>query len=458
MEVPAHIFREYDVRGVVEDDLPPDVVEGLGRALGTAFRRRGARRIGVGRDVRPSGVALLESLRRGLLSTGCDVVDFGRVPTPVFYHGTATGPEDAGVVITGSHNPPEFNGFKLVLGGGSFFGEDIQELRRLMETEDFETGEGEPSERGIVAGYVEDVAARVSIERPVRFAYDSGNGAASLVAARLFQACGQEPVALFDTPDGDFPNHHPDPTIPELLEDLRRRVIEERLEFGVAYDGDADRIGVIDEKGDVLWGDRLLILYARDLLQRHPGAAVIHDVKCSQTLTDAVRQAGGEPVIWKTGHSLIKQKMKSSGAMLAGEMSGHMFFGENWHGFDDALFATLRLLEIVSRSGRPLSEYLADVPDMRATPEIRIDCPDDIKFAVVEKVTEILRPLGPIVDIDGARVQLGEGWGLVRASNTQPALVMRVEAADEKLLADYRATVEEAIDRARDAVEGERSS
>lgn len=457
MEVPAHVFREYDVRGVVADDLPPDVVEGLGRALGTAFRRRGATRVGVGRDVRHSGVRLLEDLRRGLLSTGCDVVDFGQVPTPVFYHGTTTGDEEAGVVITGSHNPPEFNGFKLVLRGQSFFGEDIQELRQLMESEDFETGAGTASEREILDAYVKDVASRVSIERPVRFAYDSGNGAAALVAARLFEACGQEPVALYDTPDGDFPNHHPDPTIPEFIDDLRRRVIQDRLEFGVAYDGDADRIGVIDEKGDVLWGDKLLIIYARDLLDRHPGAAVIHDVKCSQALPDEVRRAGGEPVIWKTGHSLIKQKMKSSGALLAGEMSGHMFFGENYYGFDDAFFATLRLLEIVSRSGRRLSEFLADVPHLEATPEIRVDCPDDEKFAVVEKVTAILREIGPIVDIDGARVKFDEGWGLVRASNTQPALVMRVEASDAQRLEEYRGEIEGAIERARREVRQERS-
>lgn len=457
MQVPAHIFREYDVRGVVADDLPPAVVEGLGRALGTAFRRRGATRVGVGRDVRHSGVELLEHLRRGLLSTGCDVVDFGQVPTPVFYHGTATGDEEAGVVITGSHNPPEFNGFKLVLRGQSFFGEDIQELLRLMEADDFETGKGTASSREILDAYVEDVSSRVSIERPVHFAYDSGNGAAALVAARLFAACGQEPVALYDTPDGNFPNHHPDPTIPEFIDDLRQRVVRDRLEFGVAYDGDADRIGVIDDEGHVLWGDKLLIIYARDLLQRHPGAAVIHDVKCSQTLTDEVRRAGGEPVIWKTGHSLIKQKMKNSGALLAGEMSGHMFFAENYYGFDDAFFATLRLLEIVARSGRPLSEFLADVPSLEATPEIRVDCPDDEKFAVVEKVTEILREMGPIVDIDGARVKFDEGWGLVRASNTQPALVMRVEAIDSERLAEYRSRIDDAIEQARREVREDRS-
>ncbi len=454
MSVPAHIFREYDVRGVVDTDLRPDLVESLGRALGTAYRREGATLIGVARDVRPSGVELRDHLVRGLRSTGCDVVDYGAAPTGAFYHAQATGEEQAGVVITGSHNPPEFNGFKLVLRGGSFFGEQIQGLRRLIESEDYETGEGSLGERDVLGPYVEDVRSKVSIGRPVRFAYDSGNGAASLVAARLFEALGQEPVALFDEPDGSFPNHHPDPTIPEYLKDLTRRVVDEGLEFGVAYDGDADRIGVIDDRGEILWGDRLLVLFARDLLERQPGATVIHDVKCSQTLTDAVNAAGGEAMIWKTGHSLIKQKMKETGASLAGEMSGHLFLGENWYGFDDALFATVRLLEIVARHDRPLSELLSDVPTLHATPEIRVDCPDAVKFEVVDRVREHFRGQAPIVDIDGVRVTFEDGWGLVRASNTQPALVVRVEAGDAETLVAYRDRVEDAIARARAEVEG----
>ncbi|HKK70562.1 MAG TPA: phosphomannomutase/phosphoglucomutase [Candidatus Krumholzibacteria bacterium] len=449
MSVPAHIFREYDVRGVVDTDLRPDFVLALGRALGTAFRRAGATRVGVARDVRPSGVELRDQLVRGLRSTGCDVVDYGAAPTGVFYHAQATGEEQAGVVITGSHNPPEFNGFKLVLHGGSFFGEQIQDLRRLIEAEDYETGEGSSGERDVLGPYVEDVRSKVSIDRPVRFAYDSGNGAASLVAARLFAALGQEPVALFDEPDGTFPNHHPDPTIPEYLKDLRRRVVDDGLEFGMAYDGDADRVGVIDDRGEILWGDRLLVLFARDLLERSPGATVIHDVKCSQTLTDAVNAAGGEAMIWKTGHSLIKQKMKETGAPLAGEMSGHLFLGENWYGFDDALFATVRLLEIVARHDRPLSELLADVPTLHATPEIRVDCPDAVKFEVVDRVREHFRGRAPIVDIDGVRVTFDKGWGLVRASNTQPALVMRVEADDAETLGAYRDRMEDAIAKAR---------
>jgi phosphomannomutase/phosphoglucomutase len=309
-------------------------------------------------------------------------------------------------------------------------------------------------EREILSSYVEDIVSRTSIDRPVRFAYDSGNGAAALVAARVFAAVGQTPVALYDEPDGTFPNHHPDPTIPEFVEDLRQRVLRDGLEFGVAYDGDGDRIGVIDARGEILWGDRLLVLYARDLLTRLPGAQVIHDVKCSQTLTDAVREAGGEPIIWKTGHSLIKQKMKETGAILAGEMSGHLFLGENWYGFDDAVFATVRLLEIVARDGRALHEILADVPSLQATPEIRVDCPDEAKFAVVEHVREHFRPIAPVVEIDGARVSFEHGWGLVRASNTQPALVVRIEADTAENLADYRARIEDAITEARAVVEG----
>ncbi len=453
MRVPSHIFREYDVRGVVETDLTPPVVTALGRALGTAFRRAGARRVGVARDVRPSGERIRDDLIAGLRSTGCDVVDYGAAPTGVFYHAQATGPEEAGVVITGSHNPPEFNGFKLVLQGGSFFGEAIQGLRRAIEAEDFEQGEGSLGQREILTPYVEDVAERIRLPRAVRFAYDSGNGAASLVAARLFGALGQEPVALYDTPDGSFPNHHPDPTVPENLQDLRRVVLEEGLEFGVAYDGDADRIGVIDDRGEVLWGDRLLVLYARDLLSRRPGSKVIHDVKCSQTLTDAVAAAGGQPIVWKTGHSLVKQKMKETGAPLAGEMSGHVFFGEDWYGFDDALYATARLLRIVAADSpsRRLSQRLADVPVLFATPELRVDCPDAIKFEVVDRVREGLRALGPVVDIDGARVALEHGWGLVRASNTQPALVLRAEADSADRRDAYRAILEEAVAQARSA-------
>jgi phosphomannomutase/phosphoglucomutase len=454
MEVPAHIFREYDVRGLVESDLTPENVRALGRALGTAFRRESATSVGVARDVRSSGARIRDDLIAGLQSTGCDVVDYGMAPTGVFYHAQATGPETAGVVITGSHNPPEFNGFKLVLRGASFFGSQIQGLRELIRTEDFESGEGGLSERQILGEYVRDISARAQIERPVRFAYDSGNGAAALVASQVFEALGQDPVALFDEPDGTFPNHHPDPTIPENVMELRQRVLDEGLEFGVAYDGDADRIGVVDGRGEILWGDRLLVLYARDLLERSPGEQVIHDVKCSQTLTDAVRAAGGEPVVWKTGHSLIKQKMKETGARLAGEMSGHIFLGENWYGFDDAVFATVRLLEIVARDGRALHEILADVPVLEATPEIRVDCPDDAKFEVVERVREHFRPIAPMVEIDGARVTFERGWGLVRASNTQPALVVRVEADDESSLADYRARIEAAIAEARRAVEG----
>lgn len=453
MQVPAHIFREYDVRGVVESDLLPATVTALGRALGTAFRRAGATRVGVARDVRPSGDAIRDQIVEGLRSTGCDVVDYGRASTGVFYHAQATGQEQAGVVITGSHNPPEFNGFKLVLEGGSYFGEQIQELLRIIQDEDFETGEGALSSREILEAYVADVVSKVNIDRPVRFAYDSGNGAASLGASALFAALGQKPIALFDEPDGSFPNHHPDPTIPEFLTDLRDTVLEQGLELGVAYDGDADRIGVIDERGEILWGDRLLILYARDLFERMPGAKVIHDVKCSQTLTDAVNAAGGEAVVWKTGHSLIKKKMKETGAPLAGEMSGHLFFGENWYGFDDALFATARLLSILARESRPLSELLADIPRLEATPEIRVDCSDATKFAVVDHVREHFRAIAPIVDIDGVRVQFEHGWGLVRASNTQPALVVRVEADTVARRDAYRAQVEEAIAQARRVVE-----
>ncbi len=449
MEIPAHIFREYDIRGVVDVDLTPQVTEALGRGLGTAFLRDGARRVGVARDVRPSGEGLFESLRRGLMAAGCEVVDFGRAPTGVFYHAITTGDEEAGICITGSHNPVEFNGFKIVLHGESFFGDRIRELVELIRRDDFQAGRGSSTRREIIEPYLDDVSSRVKLQRKVRFAYDSGNGAASLVASRLFARFGLEPLALYDEPDGTFPNHHPDPTVPENLVDLQQLVKDKGLELGVAYDGDADRIGVIDEKGEVLWGDRLLILYGRDLLSRHPGAGVIFDVKCSQTVFDSIEASGGEPILWKTGHSLIKRKMKESGALLAGEMSGHVFFAENWYGFDDALYATMRLLQIVAADETPLSRRLDDVPRLIATPEIRVDCPDDEKFEVVERVKEHFAADHQINDIDGVRVLFEDGWGLVRASNTQPALVVRVEAPDEARMEDYRSQIETAIERAR---------
>jgi len=454
MSLPQHVFREYDIRGVVETDLTPSFVEALGRGLGTMFRRAGATRVAVARDVRESGERLRDDLSHGLRAVGCDVVDFGRVPTPAFYHGCATGPEEAGIMITGSHNPPEFNGFKIVLDGVSFYGAQIQATREVMENGDFETGGGSLDSRDVLDAYVAELAAKTQLVRPVRFAYDPGNGAAALVASRVFAAIGQSPLALFDEPDGTFPNHHPDPTIEENVADLKRAVAEQGLELGVAYDGDADRIGVIDDAGNILWGDQLLILYARDLLTRRPGASVIFDVKCSQTLADAITAAGGQPEIWKTGHSLIKSRMKEIDAPLAGEMSGHMFFAEDYHGFDDAIFATLKLLEIVSRADRPLSELLADVPTMVSTPEIRVDCPDAIKFDVVARVTDHFRSRYDVVDIDGVRVRFQNGWGLVRASNTQPALVVRVEATTEADKEAYHRALNDAIDEATRALAG----
>jgi phosphomannomutase/phosphoglucomutase len=439
---------------VVGVDLTPDVVRSLGLGLGTAFLRAGAKRVGVARDVRPSGVELFGQLAEGLRAAGCDVVDYGAAPTGVFYHAVATGGEAAGVCITGSHNPPEFNGFKIVLHGRSFYGDQIRGVLELMQSQEFESGAGTLSSREVIEPYLDDACSRVRIERPVRFAYDSGNGAASLVAAQLFARLGLEPVALFDEPDGSFPNHHPDPTVPENLADLREAVLERGLELGVAYDGDADRIGVLDEKGDVLWGDRLLMIYARDLLVRQPGASVIFDVKCSQTLFDEIEARGGKPIVWKTGHSLIKEKMKETGAPLAGEMSGHIFFAENWYGFDDALFASLRLLEIVARSSQPMSDHLTGVPKLVATPEIRVDCPDEVKFAVVERVKAEFARDHEIVDIDGVRVVFEHGWGLARASNTQPALVVRVEADSRPRMDDYLSRIEAAIARARSEVEG----
>lgn len=449
MPIPSHVFREYDIRGLVEEDLTPEFVEGLGKALGTELRELGIDRVGVGCDVRPSGDRLRDDLSRGLRSVGCDVVLYGKAPTPAIYHAVATGDEGASVAITGSHNPPEFNGFKIALKNAAFFGEQIQAVRARMERQDYAEGDGRLSERAILDDYVDALVQRARLTRKPNFAYDPGNGAAALVCSKLFAKMGLSPVALFDEPDGNFPNHHPDPTVEKNVEDLRKAVLEQGLEFGVAYDGDADRIGVVDDKGQILWGDQLLILYARDLLTRQPGASVIFDVKCSQTLADAILDSGGVPVIWKTGHSLVKTKMKETGAPLAGEMSGHMFFAEDWYGFDDAILATVQLLSIVSQSERPLSEHLADVPKMHSTPEMRVDCPDDQKFGVVETVRERFSEGYDVIDIDGVRVQFDDGWALVRASNTQPALVVRAEAKTAEALERYRSLIETAIEEAR---------
>ncbi len=432
------IFREYDVRGVVEKDLTPELVEALGRAYGSVIRRSGGKKVSVGYDARPSSPLLFDILSKGITSTGIDVVRINVVPTPLLYFSIYHIGTDGGVMITGSHNPPEFNGFKMNLGTGSLFGAAIQELADMIEKEDYESGSGEISEVDVIPDYITMVKSKIKLDRKIKMVIDAGNGCGGIFAPRLMRELGCEVVELFCEVDGTFPNHHPDPTVPENLRDLIEKVKETGAEVGIAYDGDADRIGVVDEKGNILFGDQLMMIFARDILLRKPGAAIVYDVKCSQNLEDDIRKHGGRPVINATGHSLIKARLKKENAELAGEMSAHIFFKEDFYGFDDAIFATARFARIMSRTDLKVSEFLADVPKVFNTPEIRVDCADDAKFGIIEDITAYFQKDHDVTDIDGARVNFGDGWGLVRASNTQPVLVLRFEAKTQERLDELK--------------------
>lgn len=420
-------------------------------AIGRAFAALLAERkippvVAVGRDNRPNGVALRNALVDGLVSAGADVVDIGVVPTPLLYWSLHHLPVQAGIQITGSHNPPEFNGFKMCVGTASLYGAGIQRLRAIIDGGAYPAGAGSVRHEAVIARYEDDVVARIGrLSRPLKVVLDCGNGAGALVAPDLFPRLGIEPILLFAESDGTFPNHHPDPTVVENLQDLIATVRREGADLGIGFDGDADRIGIVDRHGTIVWGDYLLILYARDVLARtgaaHPGQSIIFDVKCSQALPAAIAGAGGVPVMWKTGHSLIKEKMKELHAPVAGEMSGHMFFTEGFYGHDDALYGAARLLRIIADSGRGVDELLADIPRYVSTPEIRIECPDERKFSVVDAAVKHFKASHEVVEVDGARVLYGDGWGLLRASNTQPILVARFEARTQARLEEIRADV-----------------
>jgi phosphomannomutase/phosphoglucomutase len=435
-------FREYDIRGIVGSQILETDVTELGRAFGTYMARRGKRRVSVGRDVRPSSESFRGALLQGLLETGLEVTDLGVCPTPVFYFSIRHLPLEGGVMITASHNPPEYNGFKICSGPDTIFGAEIQELRRTMEQGDFVSGRGRLESTDVITPYQDYILKTIRLERPLRIGLDAGNAVGGPVALPLLRALGCEVHDLYCEPDGTFPNHEPDPTVLENLRDLTALVRRESLDVGIAYDGDCDRIGVVDEQGRVVFGDRLLIIFARDILSRQPGATFVSEVKCSQTLYDDIRKRGGTAIMWKAGHSLIKNKLREVNAVLAGEMSGHMFFAEGYFGYDDAIYASCRLLEILARTGKTIAQLLDGVPETVATPEIRVDCADEIKFALVEKVKEHLRGLYQVIEVDGVRVVFDHGWGLVRASNTQPALVLRFEAETEQALGEYREKIE----------------
>ena len=439
------IFREYDIRGIADQELVSDGIEQLGRAVGTYVRRERGPRLNVARDCRLSSTRLRDSIVAGLVATGCQVTDLGVVPTPLLYYASFHLKADGGVMITGSHNPPEYNGFKVMCGNSTIHGEEIQRLREMIEGGDFSSGAGTVSSYDIVTPYVQEVTSQFSLARRVKVVFDTGNGTAGPALHRLIERVNCDPIELYFEMDGRFPHHHPDPTVPKNLEALIGKVGESGAELGIAIDGDGDRLGAVDEKGNVVWGDQLLAIYGREILTRKPGATFISEVKASQVMYDYLRRYGGRAIMWKTGHSLIKAKMQEEKAELAGEMSGHMFFSDRYYGFDDALYSALRLVELVDRAGSPLSTLLADLPRTVTTPEIRVDCPDEEKFALVERVKEAFRKTHEIIDVDGVRVLFPEGWGLVRASNTQPVLVLRFEASRPELLEEYRRQVEEVI-------------
>ena len=443
------IFREYDIRGVADTELlSPDVAD-LGRALGTLLQRRSGPGVNLGRDCRLSSTRLRDALLEGLVDSGCEVTDIGVVPTPLLYFSAAHLEADGAVMITGSHNPSEFNGFKTVCGAGTLHGDAIQDVRRLIEARDFVQGRGSHREMDVTDSYLGHVAAQFEFERRIKVVVDAGNGTGGPVMHQLLARLNVEATELFFPMDGHFPNHHPDPTVPANLQALREAVRAQHADLGIAFDGDADRIGAVDENGEVVYGDMLLLIFGREILTRKPGATFIGEVKCSQVLYDELKRLGGNPIMYKTGHSLIKAKMKQEHAELAGEMSGHMFFADRYLGYDDALYAACRLIEIVSRSGQPLSAQLAGLPKMVSTPEIRVDCPDETKFQVVARVAEQFKKTHDVIDVDGVRVLFNQGWGLLRASNTQPVLVMRFEAPSIELLNAYRAEVESALERAQ---------
>ena len=445
------IFRQYDIRGIWQEDLTPAVAELIGRGYASYLLKSitdNKAKISVGWDARLHSPAIRDSVIKGITGSGIDVIDLGMCPTPLQYYSLYTLPLDGGVMITGSHNPPEFNGFKLSVGKGTIFGDSIQEIRKIIDAQDFKSGTGTVEYYPVIEHYINYVKDKFDSLKGIKVVVDAGNGTGGIVAPKIMKALGADVVELYCEPDGNFPNHHPDPTLEESLVDLIARVKQEKAHAGIGYDGDADRIGVVDEEGNVIWGDRLMIIFSRDILKENPGAKIIGEVKCSQTLYNDIAAHGGVPIMWKTGHSLIKEKMKKEEALLAGEMSGHIFFKHRYFGYDDAVYASLRLMEVIKKAGEPYSTkaLLKDVPHVIATPEIRFDCPDEIKFSIVEKARNAFNEYESIT-IDGIRIKFDDGWALIRASNTQPVLVLRFEAQNVIRLNEIRGFVEARLNK-----------
>lgn len=439
------IFREYDIRGIAGKDMTEEEVLLIGKGAGTYLQNHGCSQLTVGRDCRLTSDIYSDKIIEGLLSTGCDVISIGVCSTPVFYFSIKHLEKEGGVMITASHNPPKYNGFKICMGLDSVHGEEIQQILAIIKKGNFIEGKGRLSTHDVIPAYRGYVKKNVTISMPLKVGVDAGNGTAGVIAVPLLKSLGCEVHDLYCDMDGTFPNHEADPTVAANMIDLIALVKKNGLDVGIGYDGDGDRIGVVDEKGNQVYGDKLMIIFAREILSRKPGATIISEVKCSKTMYDDIEKHGGRAIMWKAGHSLIKKKMKDEKAELAGEMSGHIFFADRYFGYDDAIYASCRLLEILANTGKKISELLSDVPKTFSTPEIRVECPDDKKFKVVKKVTEFFRKEYNIVDIDGVRVLFDDGWGLVRASNTQPALVLRFEAMTEKRLEEIKELVESTL-------------
>ena len=464
------IFREYDIRGVVGKDFVADFAFSLGRAFSSLLRKANpeARRVSVGRDTRLSSEELASNIIRGIVASGIDVYDIGLCPTPLQYFSLYHLGLDGGIMVTGSHNPPEYNGFKLSIGKETIFGEKIQEIKEIME-KNAQSGniKGTASTCDIVGAYSDFMLKRFSYlgdkrYRTLKVVVDAGNGTGGIVAPQILEAMGCEVIPLYCEPDGRFPNHHPDPTVVEYIQDLISVTKSEKADIGVGYDGDTDRIGVVDSSGDIVWGDQIMIILSREILKSMPGAVIIGDVKCSQLMFDDIEKHGGKPVMWKTGHSLVKDKMRKEKAPLAGEFSGHIFIGDDYFGYDDAMYTTFRLVEVMKKSGLAIDQLLSDIPRMFYTPEIRIGCAEDQKEAIVERLVNRCQeytvsgngpiPIKKIYTIDGVRIVFEKGWGLVRSSNTQPVIVMRFEAEDKMSLDKYRAFLEGEMEKVKQEV------
>jgi phosphomannomutase/phosphoglucomutase len=445
------IFREYDIRGIYGTELTDENAYLIGKAFISLIKKdtdKEPKKLSIGMDARLHSEKLKRSLIKGITESGVNVIDLGMCPTPLQYFSLFRLPLDGGIMITGSHNPPEYNGFKLSIGKETIFGEKIKLLRKIILDKDFITNEkrGTVETYDIIEDYKNFMIDQFSSFEGIKLVIDSGNGVAGLVAPEIFKKLGAEVIELFSEPDGRFPNHHPDPVVLENIQILRDTVLKEKAHIGIGYDGDADRLGVIDENGNVVWGDQLMIIFARDVLSKNPHAKIIGEVKCSQIMYEEIKNMGGIPIMWKTGHSLIKKKMKEENALLAGEMSGHIFFNDRYFGYDDAIYASLRLVDIMKRNCKPygLSQLLKGIKSCHISPEIRINCPDDKKFIIVEKIKEHFNKY-ECITIDGVRINFPKGWALLRASNTQPVLVLRFEAETEEALKEMQFLVHQRL-------------